>query len=120
MRRGRVGHPFADSCARASIPDGMAGRDDRFSTGFKQRSQWRHCPASGRIVFAQAMEPVPTRFGAKRLFGPDLAAADPDDTAWNDFGPARGHVLRRLRAIRRGVSVLLWTLLCMPVQAVFL
>ena len=29
-------------------------------------------------------------------------------------------VLRRVRAVRRGVAVIVWTLLCMPVQALFL
>jgi len=34
--------------------------------------------------------------------------------------PTRGHVLRRLRVIRRGLTVLLWTLPCMLVQSILL
>jgi len=39
----------------------------------------------------------------------------------NPFGMADGiGLLRRARAVRRGVTVLLWTLLCMPIQAICL
>ncbi len=64
------------------------------------------------------MEHAPKRLGANRLTLLGDSVADSGDTAWNDFGPSRGHVARRIRAIRRGVSVLLWTLLCIPVQLI--
>lgn len=39
----------------------------------------------------------------------------------SSFGGADGFgLLRRARAVRRGVTVMLWTLLCMPIQAVCL
>ncbi len=67
------------------------------------------------------MEPAPKRLGAKRLaLLADPVDGVPGDTAWNDFGPARGHVMRRVRAIRRGISVLVWTLLCIPIQLVLI
>ncbi len=48
----------------------------------------------------------------------DAAAAVASDSS---FGSADGiGVLRRARAIRRALLVLLWTLLCMPIQAVCL
>ena len=39
-----------------------------------------------------------------------------DDGSWSSFVPARGHVLRRVRAIRRGIAVLLWTAVSLVVQ----
>lgn len=60
------------------------------------------------------MTPAPPRLATRLALLPDPAGFG--EGAWNDFGPARGHVMRRLRAIRRGVSVLLWTLLCLPVR----
>ena len=64
------------------------------------------------------MQAMPIRLRAKRvpLLQAPLAAGA-DDGSWTEFLPTRGVVLRRARAIRRGLLVLLWTLACMPVQA---
>jgi 1-acyl-sn-glycerol-3-phosphate acyltransferase len=64
------------------------------------------------------MQAMPIRLHAKRvplLRHPPAAAAD--DGSWTDFLPTRGVILPRLRAVRRAIFVGLWTLLCLPVQA---
>jgi 1-acyl-sn-glycerol-3-phosphate acyltransferase len=67
------------------------------------------------------MHKMPLRLKAKRtplLQRPPEPGAD--DGSWTEFLPSRGVVLRRFRAIRRGLLVLLWTLLCILVQALLL
>ena len=49
---------------------------------------------------------------------PPFMSAAPDSDA--PISIDRSGLLRRIRAARRGASVILWTLLCMPVQALFL
>ena len=43
-----------------------------------------------------------------------------DDGSWSAFLPPRGPVLRRVRVVRRGLAMMLWTLPCMLVQVVLL
>ena len=66
------------------------------------------------------MLPAPRRLKAKRL--PLLhRPAESIEEGWNALAwPGQRRIARRLRAIRRGIAILLWTLLCMPVQAVLL
>jgi 1-acyl-sn-glycerol-3-phosphate acyltransferase len=58
----------------------------------------------------------PSRVAAGR---PVLARHPPDATGASG-ADGRVGLLRTVRVIRRGVSVLLWTLACMPIQATFL
>ncbi len=66
------------------------------------------------------MQASPTRLKAKRQPLLRRGPGKGEDTAWDSFVPTRGHVLRRLRVIRRGLTVLLWTLPCMLVQSILL
>jgi 1-acyl-sn-glycerol-3-phosphate acyltransferase len=56
------------------------------------------------------------RLKAKRFVPPRRPAADSENGGWGDFAPSRLGLMKRLRAIRRGLSVLIWTLLCLPVE----
>ena len=54
------------------------------------------------------------------LLRQDGAVIDAGSQVW-PFGTSdRHHLMRRIRAIRRALMILLWTLPCMPVQAVLL
>jgi lyso-ornithine lipid O-acyltransferase len=67
------------------------------------------------------MHALPLRLKAKRtplLQRPPEAGAD--DGSWTEFLPTRGGVLQRARAVRRGLSVLVWTLPCLVVQALLI
>lgn len=66
------------------------------------------------------MPPAPRRLKAKRL--PLLRRpAESAEEGWNALAwPGNRRLVRRLRAIRRGLAILLFTLLCMPVQALLL
>ncbi len=66
------------------------------------------------------MQSAPRRLKAKRL--PLLRRpADSGEEGWNSLvGSGDRHMVRRLRAIRRGVLILLWTLVAMPVQALLI
>jgi 1-acyl-sn-glycerol-3-phosphate acyltransferase len=67
------------------------------------------------------MDTTPRRLKAERqplVSRPQLAA---DDAAWASITlPAQRNLVRKLRAVRRGVFAVLWTLPCMLVQAVLL
>ncbi len=67
------------------------------------------------------MQALPLRLKAKRTpllqRSVDIAG---DDASWITFMPGRSMLLRRLRALRRVVSVLVWTLPCLLVQALLL
>ena len=67
---------------------------------------------------AQASRVRTSRYAA-RILPPRPDGIDGQQT---DRPPGTGgaHVLRRLRAVRRAVSVLLWTLVCAPIQALCL
>jgi 1-acyl-sn-glycerol-3-phosphate acyltransferase len=67
-----------------------------------------------------AMPPAPRRLKAMRL--PLLRRpAESVEEGWNALAwPGNRRLVRRVRAIRRGVLILLFTLLCMPVQALLL
>ncbi len=66
------------------------------------------------------MPPAPRRLKAMRL--PLLRRpAETVEEGWNAIAwPNNRHIARKLRAIRRGLLILLWTLLAMPVQALLL
>lgn len=66
------------------------------------------------------MPQAPRRLKAKRL--PLLRRpAENVEEGWNALAwPGNRRIVRTQRAIRRGGVILLWTLLCMPVQAVLL
>ena len=66
------------------------------------------------------MLPAPRRLKAMRL--PLLRRpAENGEAGWNALAwPGNRRLVRRQRAIRRGLSILLFTLLCMPVQALLL
>ena len=67
------------------------------------------------------MPPGPRRLKAMRRPLLRRPAGGPDDAAVTTAGwPHNRHVMRRVRAIRRGLLVLLWTLLAMPVQGLLL
>ena len=65
------------------------------------------------------MPPLPARLTPKR-FALLSEAAQSDDGLWTGIVWSRGHVLRRLRVIRRALLALLWSLMAMAVQAVLL
>lgn len=66
------------------------------------------------------MPPTPRRLKAKRLPQfrrvPDRGEDGAGAFAW----PSQRRVLRRVRAVRRAVLILLFTMICMPVQALLL
>jgi 1-acyl-sn-glycerol-3-phosphate acyltransferase len=66
------------------------------------------------------MPPAPRRLKAKRL--PLLRRpTESVEEAWNAIAwPANRRISRRLRAVRRGMLILLWTLLAMVVQSVLI
>jgi 1-acyl-sn-glycerol-3-phosphate acyltransferase len=66
------------------------------------------------------MQSAPRRLKAMRL--PLLRRpAEPAEEGWNNLSLPANHLLvRRLRAIRRGVTILLWTLVSLLVQAVMI
>ncbi len=66
------------------------------------------------------MPPAPHRLKAKRL--PLLRRpAETVEDGWNAIAWRNDrHIVRKLRAIRRGLLILAWTLLAMPVQALLL
>jgi 1-acyl-sn-glycerol-3-phosphate acyltransferase len=66
------------------------------------------------------MQPAPRRLRAKRL--PLLRRpGEVGEEGWNALAwPGNHRLVRYSRAIRRGLAILLWTLLAMPVQAVLL
>ena len=63
------------------------------------------------------MQPAPRRLKAMRL--PLLRRpAEPAEEVWNTLSlPANHKIVRRLRAVRRGVVIVLWTLLSLLVQS---
>jgi 1-acyl-sn-glycerol-3-phosphate acyltransferase len=63
------------------------------------------------------MQPAPRRLKAKRL--PLLRRpAEPAEEVWNTLSlPANHKIVRRLRAVRRGVVIVLWTLVSLLVQS---
>ncbi len=66
------------------------------------------------------MPPAPRRLKAKRL-PLSRKPAESGDEGWSAFaGSGNRRLMRRLRAIRRGVVIVLWTLLAMPLQALLL
>jgi lyso-ornithine lipid O-acyltransferase len=66
------------------------------------------------------MQPAPFRLKAKRL--PLLRrSSEPAEEVWNALAlPSNHRVVRRVRAVRRGLIIALWTLLSMPVQALLI
>lgn len=67
------------------------------------------------------MDITPRRLKAKRLPLLQRPHENADDAAWSSIAlPSQRLLVRRLRAISRGVMALLWTLPCMAVQAVLL
>jgi lyso-ornithine lipid O-acyltransferase len=71
-----------------------------------------------RFPMAQASRVRTSRYAA-RILPPWPGGIDGQQAGWLP-GTGGVHVLRRLRAVRRGACVLLWTLLCMPIQALCL
>jgi 1-acyl-sn-glycerol-3-phosphate acyltransferase len=67
-----------------------------------------------------AMQPAPRRLKAKRF--PLLRRpAEPPEEGWNALSlPSNRMLVRRLRAVRRGLAILLWTLLSLLVQALMI
>jgi len=61
-----------------------------------------------------------TRRPSRVAAGRPVLARHPPDAADASGADSRVGLLRVARVIRRGVSVLVWTLACMPVQAIFL
>jgi 1-acyl-sn-glycerol-3-phosphate acyltransferase len=57
------------------------------------------------------------RLAAKRFGLPSQSDQTGDDGAISTFASNTGGAMRRVRAIRRGLCALVWTLLCMLVQA---
>ena len=67
------------------------------------------------------MQIAPRRFKAKQLQLSRQGDAPADDLPWpGALLPASAHIVRRIRAARRGFCVLIWTLVAMVVQAVLL
>jgi 1-acyl-sn-glycerol-3-phosphate acyltransferase len=64
------------------------------------------------------MQPVPRRLKASRR--PLFRGAAAADEAWPSLNLHSRHLARRLRAIRRGVLVVVWTLLSILVQSVLI
>ncbi len=63
----------------------------------------------------------PRRLAINRPRQPHFAPADASYTlVWPDAPPARPPLLRQFRAVRRGVSAVLWTLVAIPIQAVMI
>jgi 1-acyl-sn-glycerol-3-phosphate acyltransferase len=56
----------------------------------------------------------------RMLLRQDGAVIDAGSEVWPFGTPDRHHLMRRVRAIRRALMILLWTLPCMPVQTVLL
>ena len=65
------------------------------------------------------MPDLPNRLKPKR-FALLSEAAQNDDTLWTGIVWSRGHVLRRLRVVRRALLAMLWSFIAMAVQAVLL
>jgi lyso-ornithine lipid O-acyltransferase len=61
-----------------------------------------------------------TRRPSRVAAGRPVLARHPPDAAGASGADGRAGLLRTGRVIRRGVSILLWTLACMPIQAIFL
>ena len=66
------------------------------------------------------MPPPPRRLTAQRLPLPPRPAPGPAGPDGRFVRAGGRHVIRRFRAVRRGLLILLWTLLAMPVQAMLL
>jgi 1-acyl-sn-glycerol-3-phosphate acyltransferase len=66
------------------------------------------------------MQALPARLTPKRFALLRQPLKGGDETLWNGIVWSRGHVLRRLRAIRRGLFALVWSLLAMPLQALLI
>ncbi len=67
------------------------------------------------------MDITPHRLKAKRLPLLRKPHQEIDDAAWSSIAlPTQRGVVRRVRAIRRGLFALVWTLLCLPVQSVLI
>jgi lyso-ornithine lipid O-acyltransferase len=65
------------------------------------------------------MPALPARLKPKR-FALLSEAARSDEALWTGIVWSRGHVLRRLRVLRRALLALLWTFISFPLQAVLL
>ncbi len=65
------------------------------------------------------MPALPARLKPKR-FALLSEAARSDEALWTGIVWSRGHVLRRLRVVRRALLALLWTFVLIPVQVVLL
>jgi 1-acyl-sn-glycerol-3-phosphate acyltransferase len=66
------------------------------------------------------MPPPPRRLKAMRLPLPRRPPAAREDAVSAIAWPPNRRILRRVRAVRRGLLILVWTLLAMPVQALLL
>ncbi|MCW3474551.1 lysophospholipid acyltransferase family protein [Limobrevibacterium gyesilva] len=66
------------------------------------------------------MQAAPSRLTPKRIPLLRNTQQGGDDGSWGAIVPSRGHVLRRLRVFRRGIAVLLWTIIAVPLQAVLI
>ncbi len=61
------------------------------------------------------------RLAINRPLQPNFAPADTSQSlVWPDDPPARPPLLRQIRALRRGVAAVLWTLVAVPIQAVMI
>jgi lyso-ornithine lipid O-acyltransferase len=86
------------------------------------------CHACAIVVKPSASYAIPMRASSHRPRGPGVARTPPvrhggvaTDGAGSPIGASEAsRLLKRLRVVRRGVSVLVWTLVCMPIQAVCL
>jgi 1-acyl-sn-glycerol-3-phosphate acyltransferase len=73
-----------------------------------------------RALCGDLMNPAPRRLKAMRL--PLLRRpAEPPEEGWNALSlPSNRMIVRRLRAIRRALAILVWTLVSLVVQAVMI
>src|ERR1700722_9776437 len=86
------------------------------------------CHACAIVVKPSASYAIPMMASSHRPRGPGVARTPPvrhggvaTDGAGSPIGASEAsRLLKRLRVVRRGVSVLVWTLVCMPIQAVCL
>ncbi len=66
------------------------------------------------------MPPAPRRLKVNRLPQPRRLPDQAEEGGGIVSWPSQRHLLRRLRAVRRAILIVLFTLLCMPVQALLL
>jgi len=77
-------------------------------------------PATRARYVGAVMKPTPRRLKAMRI--PLLRRpAEPAEEGWNALTlPANHLMVRRLRAIRRGIGIILWTLMSLLIQSLML